>query len=67
MPELIKRKRIERVVNGITYVRTYVGERPDATKNSKKPNYRKKPFRDKVRNEIMGEFSHLGRYRVFYQ
>lgn len=67
MPELIKKKRTERVVNGVIYVRAYVGEKPDAIKNSEKPIRRKKPFRDKVRNEIMGEFSSLGRYRVFYQ
>lgn len=67
MPELIKKKRTTKVVNGVAYIRAYVGERPDAIKNSKKPSRRKKPFRDKVRNEIMGEFSSLGRYRVFYQ
>ncbi len=67
MPELIKKKRTERVVNGVIYIRAYVGERPDVVKNLQKTSPRKKPFRDKIRNEIMGEFSQLGRYRVFYQ
>lgn len=65
--ELIKRKRTAKVVNEVIYVRTYVGERLEAIKNSEKPSRRKKLFRDKVRNEIMGEFSYLERYRVFYQ
>lgn len=65
MGELIKRKRCVKMLNQIFYVRTYVGESPDATKNSEKFTYRKKPIRDKLRNEIMGEFSHLGKYRVY--
>ena len=65
MPKLIKKQRVERVMNDVTYIRTYVTENSNITKTPEKITHKKRPVQDKIRNEIMSEFSRFGRLRVW--